>query len=102
MDHLILKVLVGSQAHGLSGPESDADHRGVYVMPTVEMFRLTFKYQGVRWMEAEGKHVPGARDETLWEVGHFLALGIQCHPLILETLLGPVVVEDAWGVELRG
>ena len=31
-------------------------------------------------------------DETRrWEVGQFLTLATQCHPLVLETLLAPVV-----------
>ncbi|MBI4401546.1 MAG: nucleotidyltransferase domain-containing protein [Nitrospirae bacterium] len=92
--HTILKVLVGSQAHGLAGPDSDADFRSVFVIPTAEMFRLDFKYQGARWMKAE-------EDETAWEIGQFLALAIQCHPLILETFLAPVITMDEWGSELR-
>lgn len=93
-ERTILKVLVGSQAHGLAAPGSDADYRSVFVMPTVEMFRLGFKYRGAR-MTKEGA------DETAWEVGHFLLLGTQCHPLILETFVAPVVAMDDWGTELR-
>lgn len=92
--HVILKVLVGSQAHGLAGPESDADYRSVFVMPTVEMFRLGFKHQAGRWIKGE-------EDETSWEVGQFLSLGTQCHPLVLEALLAPAVSMDDWGAELR-
>ncbi len=92
--HVILKVLVGSQAHGLAGPDSDADYRSVFVMPTAEMFRLGFKYQGSRWSKGE-------EDETSWEVGQFLSLGTQSHPLVLEALLAPVVTMDDWGAELR-
>lgn len=94
VSHVILKVLVGSQAHGLAGPESDADYRSVFVMPTVEMFRLGFKYQAGRWIK-------GVEDETSWEVGQFLALGTQCHPLVLEALLAPAVAMNDWGAELR-
>ena len=42
----ILRVLVGSQAHGLATAESDQDFRRVYVMPTENMFHLGFKYPG--------------------------------------------------------
>jgi hypothetical protein len=71
-------------------------------MPTAEMFRLGFKYQGTRWLEGlpaedHGDHT----DETLWEVGQFLTLAVQCHPLPLETLLAPVIESDRWGTELR-
>lgn len=90
----ILKVLVGSHAHGLADPESDEDFRSVFVIPTTDIFRVGFKYQGTRMMK-EGE------DETAWEVGHFLFLALQGHPLVLETLLAPVVVMDVWGAELR-
>ena len=52
-NHPILRVLVGSHAHGLAGPESDKDFRSVFAMPTIEMFRLGFKYQGTRMMKEE-------------------------------------------------
>ncbi|MBM4133819.1 MAG: hypothetical protein FJ245_08640 [Nitrospira sp.] len=92
-EQTILKVLVGSQAHGLAGPESDADYRGVFVTPTDWLFRLDFKYKGSRWIE-------GQEDETYWEVGRFLSLATHGHPLVMETFLAPVVTADAWGQEL--
>jgi len=92
--HIILKVLVGSQAHGLAGPESDADYRSVFVIRTEEMFRIGFKQQGTR-MEK------GQADETSWEIGLFLSLATEGHPLILETFLAPVITVDKWGTELR-
>jgi predicted nucleotidyltransferase len=93
-EYRILKVLVGSQAHGLAGPESDADYRSVFVMPTADMFRVGFKYQGTRMVKE-------AADETAWEVGLFLMLATECYPLVLETLVAPVVAADDWGGELR-
>ena len=94
MTHTILKTLVGSHAHGLPGPDSDKDYRSVFVMPTIELFRLGFKYQGTRMMKEEA-------DETSWEIGHFLQLAVQCHPLVLETFVAPVEGADAWGERLR-
>ena len=93
-DSCILKVLVGSHAHGLAGSASDQDFRSVFVMPTADMFRVGFKYHGTRMMKEE-------EDETAWEVGHFLFLALQGHPLVLETLVAPVVVMNDWGAELR-
>ncbi len=90
----LLKVLVGSHAHGLASDESDRDYRRVYVIPTEEMFQLGFKLPGSQWTKGDG-------DETAWEVGQFLLLGTQAHPLILETLLAPVITADAWGEQLR-
>jgi hypothetical protein len=90
----ILRVLVGSQAHGLATAESDQDFRRVYVMPTEQMFHLGFKYPSTQWTKTGG-------DETAWEVGQFFMLATQCHPLVLETLLAPVVTADQWGHQLR-
>lgn len=77
----ILKVVVGSQAHGLETPESDYDYRGVFVVPTVEFFRLPLqKITNTSWLE-------GKDDDTSWEIGHFLSLATHCNPTILECLL---------------
>lgn len=92
--HTILKVLVGSHAHGLASDKSDRDYRRVYVIPTEEMFQLGFKYPASQWTKGDG-------DETAWEIGQFLLLGTQGHPLILETLVAPVITADAWGKQLR-
>jgi len=92
--HTILRVLVGSQAHGLAAPESDADYRSVFVIPTETLFRLDYKPPASRWSKGDG-------DETAWEIGAFLSLAVQCHPLVLETFLAPVVAADEWGTALR-
>ena len=94
-DTSILKVVVGSHAHGLARPDSDKDFRSVFVLPTADLFRVGFKYRGTRMMKEE-------EDETAWEIGHFLQLALQGHPLVLETLVAPVVTMDDWGTELRG
>ncbi|RMH36382.1 MAG: hypothetical protein D6690_05920 [Nitrospirae bacterium] len=90
----IIKVLVGSHAHGLADPDSDRDYRSVFVVPTVELFRLGFKYPATSWTKEHG-------DEAAWEIRPFLELALQCHPLILETFLAPLVEADRWGEELR-
>jgi predicted nucleotidyltransferase len=58
------------------------------------MFQLGFKYPGTQWTKEDG-------DETAWEIGQFLLLATQGHPLVLETLLAPVITADAWGEQLR-
>jgi hypothetical protein len=55
---------------------------------------LGFKYPGTQWTKGDG-------DETAWEIGQFLLLATQGHPLILETLLAPVITADEWGNQLR-
>lgn len=92
--HTILKVLVGSHAHGLATQDSDRDYRSVFVNPTEDMFKLGFKPPGTRW-------ATGQMDETGWEVGPFLTLATQGHPLVLETFVAPIEHADAWGHRLR-
>jgi predicted nucleotidyltransferase len=92
--HTLLKVLVGSHAHGLASKESDRDYRRVFVIPTEDMFRLGFKYPATQWTKDLG-------DETAWEIGQFLLLGTQAHPLVLEALVAPVITADEWGEQLR-
>lgn len=81
---LILKVLVGSQAHGLARPDSDYDYRGVYVIPTKEILSLDHKYKGTHWLE-------GNEDQTTYEIGHFLHLATKCNPTILEVFKAPMI-----------
>lgn len=85
MNKVILKVLVGSRAHGLATPESDADYRSVYVQPTSEILSLGHKYKGSQWLEGENE------DNTAWEIGHFLSLASQCNPTILEVFKAPII-----------
>ncbi len=92
---MLLKVLIGSQAHGLAAPESDADYRSVFAVPTSELFKVGFKAHGPRMTKEAG-------DETAWEVGLFLSLALECYPLALESLLAPIVTANDWGRGLRG
>lgn len=93
----ILKVVVGSRAHGLATPESDYDYRGVYVTPTREIlssFELK-KPTGTHWNEGEKE------DATEYELGHFLHLATHSNPTILEVFGAPIVDIDEFGCELR-
>ena len=103
---IILKVIVGSQAHGLATPESDFDYRGVFVVPTREILSLGNTKMNTNWNE-------GKEDDTSWELGHFLNLATHCNPTILETFLAPMVKnldkktqeieywDTNYGIELR-
>ncbi len=94
MDGRILKVVVGSQAHGLATPESDFDYRGVFVIPTVEILKIGGHTKHTSWMEGKG-------DDTSWELGHFLFLALKSNPTILETFLSPIEEVHPLGRELR-
>ncbi len=93
----ILKVLVGSRAHGLDGPNSDWDWRGVFVTPTRELLTLKAmetKPKGVHWVEG------AAEDNTSYELGHFLHLAVKSNPSVLEVFRAPVVDSTPLGREL--
>ena len=93
----ILKVIVGSQAHGLATPESDFDYRGVFVVPTTEILSLGGHKTNTSWLE-------GKDDDTSWEISHFLHLATHCNPTILETFLAPIYndgYDPIWGQELQ-
>lgn len=77
----ILRVLVGSQAHGLADAKSDADYRGVFVIPTSELLRLGPKPVSTQWIE-------GDVDNTSYELSHFLFLATKSNPSILEVFKG--------------
>ena len=98
---LILKVLVGSRAHGLAGPESDYDYRGVYVEPTSRLLSLGQKPPLSTWLESGVAPAGGKQDDTSWEVGHFLALATHCNPTILELFRAPVSESTDDGLEMR-
>jgi len=94
----ILKVIVGSQAHGLATPESDFDYRGVFIVPTSEILRLGGYCKNTSWIE-------GKEDDTSWEIGHFLNMATHCNPTVLETFLAPTVPTPiqnaAFGLKLQ-
>lgn len=95
----ILKVLVGSRAHGLHTEESDYDWRGVFVTPTQDILKIGGTTQQTSWIE-------GKEDDTSWEVGKFLLMATKCNPTVLEVFkcsTHPVAIQHAlWGMRLQG
>lgn len=91
---IILKVLVGSRAHGLANKDSDYDYRAVYVLPTSKILSLGYKYKSNDWIE-------GKEDNTSYEIGHFLKLATQCNPSVLEIFKAPIIEANKDGKKLR-
>lgn len=95
----ILKVLVGSRAHGLADDDSDYDFRGVFVSPTKSFFTLKpfgLPPKTTSWIE-------GGEDDTSYEIGHFLNLACTSNPSVLEVFHAPVIEFDdiGWGAILK-
>ena len=107
MTRTILKVIVGSRAHGLAGPESDFDYRGVFLHPTSHILALGAKPKQTEWVE--GVPIPdyvqdtasGKIDDTAWELGHFLNLATHCNPTILEVFAAPIESATEDGERMR-
>ena len=103
----ILKVIVGSRAHGLARPDSDTDYRGVFLHSTSELLTIGAKPKVTDWVE--GVPIPewvqdtasGKVDDTAWELGHFLHLATHCNPTILEVFAAPVVAMTEDGERMR-
>lgn len=102
MTNQILRVLVGSRAHGLHTEDSDYDWRGVFVTPTKEFFTLGGTTQQTSWIE-------GKEDDTSWEIGKFLLMATKCNPTVLEVFKAPAHFNDdiereyfnQWGKHLK-
>ena len=106
----ILKVLVGSRAHGLAREGSDADYRGVFVNSTLAILAaqagLGERPRDTAWLEGEVKPdtsdmASDRVDDTAWELGHFLNLAARGNSTALEVLWAPVVESTAYGARLH-
>lgn len=94
MKRTILKVIVGSQAHGLATPVSDFDYRGVFIYPTSEILGMNAPSDQTTWIE-------GKEDDTSWELRKFLVMATKCNPTVLEVFKAPVNYDFNYGKELR-
>ena len=79
---IIYRCVVGSQAFGLAGPDSDVDRRGFYLPPA----ELHWSLQGVP-EQLENQ----ATQECYWELRKFLDLALRANPNVLECLYTPLV-----------
>jgi hypothetical protein len=91
---VLLKVLVGSHAHGLADETSDKDYRAVYILPTSQILSLGYRYKANDWVE-------GDEDNTAYELGHFLMLAQKCNPTILEVFKAPIIEAEEDGLFLK-
>jgi predicted nucleotidyltransferase len=79
---VIYRCVVGSQAFGLSGADSDVDRRGIFLSPA----SLEWSLFGVpEQVENE------ATQEVYWELQKFLTMALKANPNILECLYTPQV-----------
>lgn len=80
--YVIYRCVVGSQAFGLAGKESDVDRRGIYLPPA----DLHWSLYGVPEQLENAE-----REEVYWELQKFLILALKANPNVLECLYTPLV-----------
>lgn len=90
---MILKVLVGSKAHGVANEASDDDFRGVFVEPTESFLTLNSKPKETFWQE-------GDQDNTFFEIKKFLNDAILGLPNTIEVFFAPILEVTPEGKEL--
>lgn len=81
-DRVILQVVIGSQAYGLAGDDSDIDRRGVYLPKADHHWSL---YGVPEQIEDERSQ------ECYWELQKTLSLALKGNPNVLECLYSPLV-----------
>ena len=81
-NRVIYRCIIGSQAYGLAGDESDVDRRGIYLPPA----ELHWSLYGVP--EQLENH---ETQEAYWEIQKFLILALKANPNVLECLYSPIV-----------
>lgn len=81
-DRVIYRCVIGSQAYGLAGDESDIDRRGCYLPPA----DLHWSLYGV-----PGQLENEEAQEAYWEIQKFLILALKSNPNVLECLYTPLV-----------
>lgn len=89
---LAIIARVGSHAYGTARPDSDDDYRGVYLAPTVDLYRLR------RPAESFDRSDP---DIALYELGKFANLAAAANPTALEILWADPLHTSAAGQFLR-
>src|SRR5690242_18226677 len=95
----LITGVVGSQAYGLAGPDSDTDLLSVSAAPTTEFHGLN-----PPWAK-RATRVSHSPDITVHEVGKFISLCLSANPTVNELLWLPsdcYRVMHTLGMELLG
>jgi predicted nucleotidyltransferase len=79
-DRILLRVMAGSQAHGLATEQSDSDERGVFALPAAAYVALSTPVE----------HLQDERGNVIFfGLRKFLALASAANPSALEILFAP-------------
>lgn len=81
-ERVVYRCVIGSQAYGLAGENSDVDRRGIY-LPTAEAHWSLYGVPD----QLENHDT----QEAYWEMQKFLGLALKANPNVLECLYTPMV-----------
>ncbi len=81
-ERVIYRCIVGSQAFGLAGDESDVDRRGIYLPPAEQHWSLFGVPEQLENEETQ---------EAYWELQKFVVMALKANPNVLECLYSPLV-----------
>jgi predicted nucleotidyltransferase len=79
---IIYRCVVGSQAFGLSGDDSDVDRRGIYLPPADLQWSLYGVPEQIENNDTQ---------EAYWELQKFIVMALKANPNILECLHTPLI-----------
>lgn len=108
----ILRCLVGSQAYGIGGADSDRDEKGVCIEPLDAAFTLSGGFEqfehrdaAIRTGKKDAPSEPGDLDLTVYSLRKYLRLAAYGNPNVVELLFirdkSSVVLSDARGLQLQ-
>lgn len=83
---VLLRTIVGSQAHQMAREDSDTDYREVFIIPTAEMLSLGRGRLKFAW-QAESRHTD---DEGGYEIAEWLHLVSKGAPNAVELCFAPI------------
>ena len=81
-ERVILRCVIGSQAYGLAGEQSDIDRRGIYLPSAESQWSL---YGVPDLLDRE------ETQEAYWELQRFMILALKSNPNVLECLFTPLI-----------
>ncbi len=92
---ILTKVVVGSRLHGLEGPNSDWDYRGVHLSPLINVLSPFKKNKNTSFIE-------GDIDNTSYELTDFCKGATKGNATILEVFFSDQIIENsAMAQEMR-
>ena len=96
---VMLRTLVGSQAHGVARDGSDRDVREVFYAPTRDLLVIPESARPKTGWQSQPQRM--VDDEGGYEVGHFLELAMRGNPNVVELLWTTVEESTPEGEGLR-